>query len=148
MYPVNQTYMATNNAANSQVFLIEAIFQNALKHANGFVRRRGKVCLKVTYERINAEIQRITRSGGKIISITPLSASNNNYLYKHVALPWWVEIITTYPQCLYYFGPFDSPEEARTFQSGYIEDLEAEGAEGIAVKIKQCQPQVLTQEDE
>ncbi len=60
--------------------------------------------------------------------------------------PWWVEIYTVKPRCLYYFGPFDSMAEAKEYQSGYIEDLEKEGAEGITVAIKQCKPQELTQE--
>jgi hypothetical protein len=65
---------------------------------------------------------------------------------KRINLAWWVEIYTAKPRCLYYFGPFDSEAEAKQYQSGYIEDLDNEGAEGIAVSIKQCQPQKLTQE--
>jgi hypothetical protein len=60
--------------------------------------------------------------------------------------PWWVEISTAQPSCVYYFGPFESAEEAQIYQPGYIEDLQAEEAEGITVAIKQCQPQILTQE--
>ncbi|NES84519.1 MAG: DUF1816 domain-containing protein, partial [Moorea sp. SIO2B7] len=52
----------------------------------------------------------------------------------------------TQPRCTYYFGPFDSFNEAQSHQPGYIEDLQEEGAEGITVEIKQCQPQILTQE--
>ncbi len=59
-------------------------------------------------------------------------------------------IQTTKPLCTYYFGPFDSAEEAKLNQAGYIEDLMEENAEGITVEIQQCQPEVLTisQEDE
>ncbi|HBE19878.1 MAG TPA: hypothetical protein DEG17_19000 [Cyanobacteria bacterium UBA11149] len=57
---------------------------------------------------------------------------------------WWVEISTTQPQVIYYFGPFDSFEEAKDFQGGYIEDLEEEGAIGITVEIKWCSPDNLT----
>jgi hypothetical protein len=60
--------------------------------------------------------------------------------------PWWVEIFTEYPRCLYYFGPFDTEEEASYYQSGYVEDLEGEGAKEIIITIKQCSPQILTQE--
>jgi hypothetical protein len=63
-----------------------------------------------------------------------------------VNFPWWVEIYTTRPHCLYYFGPFDSMEEAKENQSGYIEDLQQEGAEGIKISIKQCKPKELTKE--
>ncbi|MCZ8189298.1 MAG: DUF1816 domain-containing protein, partial [Microcystis sp. LE19-338.1B] len=51
------------------------------------------------------------------------------------------------PKCLYYFGPFESFSEALSYQSGYIEDLQSESALGINSEIKQCQPEVLTQED-
>jgi hypothetical protein len=60
------------------------------------------------------------------------------------AQDWWVKIDTETPQCTYYFGPFDSAKEAKLTQSGYIEDLEQEGAKGIAVKILQDQPFILT----
>ena len=57
---------------------------------------------------------------------------------------WWVKIDTERPQCTYYFGPFDSAMEAEQSQSGYVEDLEDEGAKGIAVQISQYQPIALT----
>lgn len=57
---------------------------------------------------------------------------------------WWVEIVTSDPQCTYYFGPFDTSLEARKACSGYVEDLEGEGAQGIKVTIKHCKPEVLT----
>lgn len=62
--------------------------------------------------------------------------------------PWWVKIITEKPRCTYYFGPFDTVEEAKLSQAGYIEDLEQEGAIGIAVDILQDQPTVLTIDEE
>ena len=57
---------------------------------------------------------------------------------------WWVKIDTETPHCTYYFGPFDSVTEAQQTQTGYIEDLEQEGAKGIAVNISQSQPKTLT----
>jgi Domain of unknown function (DUF1816) len=57
---------------------------------------------------------------------------------------WWVEIITKSPSCIYYFGPFPNANTALLAQSGYIEDLEQESPEEIAVNIKRCQPQKLT----
>ena len=59
-------------------------------------------------------------------------------------LAWWVEIITSQPACTYYFGTFITAKDAELSQNGYIEDLEEEKAQGIAVKIKQCQPINLT----
>lgn len=66
-----------------------------------------------------------------------------SYLEK-LGLAWWVEIVTLDPECTYYFGPFMSAKEAELARNGYIEDLESEGAKGISVAIKRCQPQELT----
>ena len=59
-------------------------------------------------------------------------------------LPWWVKITTAIPSCTYYFGPFDSQEEATIAQYDYIEDLLEENARGIETKILKEQPQELT----
>ena len=60
------------------------------------------------------------------------------------AAPYWIEITTRKPRCLYYFGAFSSYGEAKQMQSGYVEDLIAEKAEGIEVQIKRCSPSDLT----
>lgn len=57
---------------------------------------------------------------------------------------WWAEIITIKPSCTYYFGPFESEIEAKELYPGYVEDLDNEGAIGIVVVIKRCQPEELT----
>ena len=60
-------------------------------------------------------------------------------------IPYWLKITTKVPKCIYYFGPFDSPSEAKTLQAGYIEDLMAENAQGIHLELEQCpQPETLT----
>ncbi|MEB3289396.1 MAG: DUF1816 domain-containing protein [Leptolyngbya sp.] len=51
---------------------------------------------------------------------------------------WWLEIKTNQPTCTYYFGPFDSEEEAEALKGGYIEDLEQEGAMNIRTSIQRC----------
>lgn len=61
-----------------------------------------------------------------------------------IELGWWVEIRTALPNCTYYFGPFSSRQEADYAQVGYFEDLKQEGAHGIIIQIKQCQPRELT----
>ncbi len=61
-----------------------------------------------------------------------------------LGLAWWVEITTENPQCLYYFGPFSSSASANAHKSGYIEDLEQEGAQNIQVSVKRVKPQALT----
>jgi hypothetical protein len=57
---------------------------------------------------------------------------------------WWVEVVTRQPYCTYYFGPFQSLQEAKLVQPGYIEDLEQEGAKEIVSQIKWCSPKELT----
>ena len=66
-----------------------------------------------------------------------------SYLEK-MGQAWWVEIITKKPDCTYYFGPFVSHREAQLAQLGYLEDLEQERPQLIAIEIKQCQPKELT----
>lgn len=57
----------------------------------------------------------------------------------------WVEITTQTPACTYYFGPFLTTQEAEEHKPTYVSDLEAEGAQGIQVIIKQCRtPDQLT----
>lgn len=63
-------------------------------------------------------------------------------------LKWWVKIDTQSPKCIYYFGPFDSAQEAEKSYGEYLQDLQQEGARGINIKIQQCQPQKLTIFDE
>ncbi|MCC0177253.1 DUF1816 domain-containing protein [Waterburya agarophytonicola K14] len=66
-------------------------------------------------------------------------------LRKKDQVPYWLRISTKVPQCIYYFGPFDSPLEAKGSQAGYIEDLMEEEALGIHVELEQCwQPPELT----
>lgn len=59
-------------------------------------------------------------------------------------LQWWIEIKTTTPQCIYYFGPFDSYKEAQLDLPGYIEDLTEEQPTSLIYSIKKCQPTKLT----
>ncbi len=65
-----------------------------------------------------------------------------------IGLAYWAEIVTDYPRCTYYFGPFYSKEDAEVAKNGYIDDLESEGAKGILVVIKRCKPSSLTVFDE
>ncbi|MGC9505422.1 DUF1816 domain-containing protein [Baaleninema sp.] len=69
-------------------------------------------------------------------------------LLQTVGLAWWVKIVTETPQCTYYFGPFLSQREAEAAKAGYIEDLEAEGAQGIGIEVLRCKPTELTVFDE
>jgi hypothetical protein len=71
-------------------------------------------------------------------------ASTHSTLENRIELDWWVEIVTAVPNCIYYFGPFSSRQEADYAQVGYCEDLKQEGPHGITIQIKQCQPRELT----
>ena len=68
--------------------------------------------------------------------------------FDYLGLAWWVEIVTQNPRCTYYFGPFLNSSEAKLSSTGYIEDLEVEGAQGIAVNVKRCKPNTLTIADD
>ena len=57
---------------------------------------------------------------------------------------WWITIVAEKPLYIYYFGVFDSYSEAKEHQSGYIEDLNAEGSKILNIGIKRCQPRQLT----
>ncbi len=59
-------------------------------------------------------------------------------------LAWWVEIVTETPACTYYFGPFLDAKAAEGAKTGYVEDLEQEGAQGIKVALKRLKPTNLT----
>lgn len=63
-------------------------------------------------------------------------------------LAWWVEVITETPTCTYYFGPFLSAKAAAAAKSGYVDDLEQEGAQDIRVTLKRLKPTRLTVADD
>ncbi|MUG94761.1 DUF1816 domain-containing protein [Scytonema sp. UIC 10036] len=69
-------------------------------------------------------------------------------VFQGFGLAWWVEVVTQNPRCTYYFGPFLSSTEAKTAIKGYVEDLEQEGAQGIAINVKRCKPAALTIADD
>ena len=58
--------------------------------------------------------------------------------------PCWLKVRTQAPECVYFFGPFNSSREARDHQDGYITDLVREGARDIRVTLQNKEPQVLT----
>lgn len=61
-----------------------------------------------------------------------------------LGLAWWVEVKTSLPKCIYFFGPFLSQIEANTAVPGYVEDLEIEQAQKIMTTVKRCHPSKLT----
>lgn len=58
--------------------------------------------------------------------------------------PWWIEVKTDRPACIYYFGPYGDKQEAVVNQQGFVEDLRSENAIGIGTTITRAQPEQLT----
>lgn len=58
--------------------------------------------------------------------------------------PYWIEIKTNNPACIYYFGHFDNLLAAKLMQQGYIKDLLEEKAVIVSVKIKRCELEDFT----
>lgn len=68
----------TTSSAASRVFRYEVtgLRQNQETDKNNYdIRNSGSVFITVPYNRMNEEMQRILRLGGKIISIEPLSTA-------------------------------------------------------------------------
>lgn len=61
---------------------------------------------------------------------------------------WWIRVSTQSPHCIYYFGPFQSQQEAIANHQGYLDDLAQEGAQGIDYRIECCNPRQLTLGDD
>ena len=135
--------LEANNQGENQIFLYEVVFSGS---SGSLPQRFSRTVLRVPKSRMSQETQRLLRQGAKILSIRPLDPETAPIKPSLPHQPWWIEITTSQPKCLYYFGPFESFSEALSYQSGYIKDLQSESALGINSEIKQCQPEVLTQE--
>jgi sulfite reductase alpha subunit-like flavoprotein len=77
---LTQTAFGSRSASPSgnRVFLyeVEGLRQNDDTDQNNYpIRKSGSIFIKVPYSRMNEEMQRITRMGGKIIGIQPLTAT-------------------------------------------------------------------------
>lgn len=79
MYNSSVANGAASTIAGSRVFIYEVVGlrQNQVTDQLNYpIRRSGSVFITVPYDRMNQEMQRITRMGGKIVSIRPLSADS------------------------------------------------------------------------
>jgi phycocyanin-associated, rod len=68
---------AANTPSGSRVFRYEVVglHQNQETDKNNYsIRRSGSVFVTVPYSRMNEEMRRIARLGGKIVSIHPMGA--------------------------------------------------------------------------
>lgn len=69
---------AANSPSGARIFRYEVVGlrQNDETDKMNFpIRRSGRTFITVPYNRMNQEMQRIARMGGKIVSITPITAS-------------------------------------------------------------------------
>ncbi|MEB3175677.1 MAG: DUF1816 domain-containing protein [Cyanobacteriota bacterium] len=125
----------------SSLYLLEVIPGRRQSASRLLPADRNRYFLKVAYPQLSQTLQRLSQNGDRVIQVTPSSV-----LQPPATVAWWIEIYTDYPTCLYYFGPFESEAEAQSAEQGFIDDLREEGAEQVAAQIKQCRPQILTQE--
>lgn len=68
---------AANSPSGNRFFRYEVVglAQNPETNKRNFpIRQSGSVFITVPYSRMNEEMQRIVRLGGKIVSITPITA--------------------------------------------------------------------------
>lgn len=65
-----------------------------------------------------------------------------------VQLGWWIEVFTSRPLGIYYFGSFENRLEAEWAKLGCIVNLEIQGRKVLDANIKQCQPRELSLTDD
>lgn len=79
MYSSSADSGAANTLSGSRVFVYEVVGlrQNEETDKMNYpIRQSGSVFIRVPYSRMNQEMQRLTRMGGKIVSIQPLNGDN------------------------------------------------------------------------
>lgn len=67
---------AASSSASNRIFIyeVEGLQQNDQTDNNQYpVRNSSTILLQVPYSRMNSEMQRITRLGGKIVNIRPMT---------------------------------------------------------------------------
>lgn len=78
MYSPSISGVAANSKSGSRIFVyeVEGMRQNqATDQTSHQIRRSGNVFISVPYDRMNQEMRRITRMGGKIVSIRPFNGA-------------------------------------------------------------------------
>jgi len=79
MYSQNAMSGFAKSLSDSRLFVyeVEGIRQVEGESANSPIRRSGNTFITVPYSRMNQEMKRISRMGGKILSIRPLNGETN-----------------------------------------------------------------------
>ncbi|EAW38611.1 ferredoxin--NADP reductase [Lyngbya sp. PCC 8106] len=78
MYSPSGSGVATKTGANSRVFVFEVEGMRQGGDSDKFtypIRRSGRVSITVPYERMNQEMRRISRLGGRIVNIRPCNGN-------------------------------------------------------------------------
>lgn len=81
MYNPSLSGSAGNSAANNRLFVYEVIGLRDTQSSEGTsnkIRRSGSSFITVPYQRMNQEMRRIAKLGGKILSIRPFSATTES----------------------------------------------------------------------
>jgi ferredoxin--NADP+ reductase len=81
MYNPSLSGSAGNSAANNRLFVYEVIGLRDTQSSEGTsnkIRRSGSLFITVPYQRMNQEMRRIAKLGGKILSIRPFSATTES----------------------------------------------------------------------
>lgn len=79
MYNSSAADCAANTESGSRVFLYEVVGLRQNEETDNLsypIRQSGSVFIRVPYSRMNQEMQRVARLGGKIISIRPLNGDS------------------------------------------------------------------------
>ena len=72
---------ASSSSASSRIFVyeVEGLKQNDQMDNNSYpIRNSSTVLMQVSYDRMNFEMRRINRLGGRIVNIRPLSAATSS----------------------------------------------------------------------
>ena len=79
MYNLSTADAAANTLSGSRIFVYEVVGLRQSEETDKLdypIRKSGSVFIRVPYNRMNQEMRRITRMGGKIVSIQPMNADN------------------------------------------------------------------------
>lgn len=79
MYNSSAADCAANTVSGSRVFLYEVVGLRQNEETDNLsypIRQSGSVFIRVPYSRMNQEMQRVARLGGKIVSIRPLNGDS------------------------------------------------------------------------
>lgn len=81
MYNLGALEATANEESGSRIFLYEVVGLRQSEETdktNYPIRKSGSVFIRVPYNRMNQEMRRLTRLGGKIVSIQPINAIEQN----------------------------------------------------------------------